>query len=95
MTIRKQKKLSPTDDTNPQKQAAVDSPECEQEAISLVVVTEIRQKQQKYKSSEEENYNGSGSNLPVTQVKMSTAFDTKLEHLLNNYFSAKSDKHDI
>ena len=45
--------------------------------------------------SEEENSAGSESDLPVTQVKMSTPFDTKLKHLLNNYFYAKNDKHDI
>ena len=80
----------PTDNTRPQKQAAVDSLECKQEAISPVVVTATKQKQQNYKSSER-----SESDLPVTQVKMSTPFDTKLEHLLNNYFSAKGDTHDI
>ena len=93
--IREQKKLSPTDDTSLQKQAAVDSPECKQEDISPVVVTETKQKQQKYKSFEEKNYTGGESDLLVTQVKMSTSFDTKLDHLLNNYFNAKSDKHDI
>ena len=77
------------------KQAVVDSPERKQEAISPVVVKETKQKQQKYKSNEEENYTGIESDLPVTQVKMSTSFDTKLEHLLINYFNAKYYKHDI
>ena len=67
--IREQKKLSPTDDTSLQKQAAVDSPECKQEDISPVVVTETKWKQEKYKSSDKENSTESESNLPVTQVK--------------------------
>ena len=95
--VHEQKRLSPTDNTSPQKQADVDSVERQQETISPVVVTETEQKQGKYKSSEKENSTGSEMNLPVTQVKMSTHFDTKLEHLLTNYFSSKSkgDKHDI
>ena len=59
-------------------------PEHKQEAISPVVVTETKQKQQKYKSSKEENSTGSESDLPVTQVKMSTPFDIKFEYLLND-----------
>ena len=73
----------------------VDSPERKQEAISPVVVKETKQKQQKYKSSKEENYTGYESDLPVTQVKMSIPFDKKLEHLLSGYLDAKNDKHDI
>ena len=34
------------------------------------------------------------SNLPVTQVKMTTPFDSKLKYLLTNYFGATSDQHD-
>ena len=52
-------------------------------------------KQGKYKSSEEENSTGSESDLPVTQVKMSTPFDTKFEHLLTNYFYAIGEKHEV
>ena len=52
-------------------------------------------KQGKYKSSEEENSTGSESDLPVTQVKMSTPFDTKLKHLLTNYFYAIGEKHEV
>ena len=33
--------------------------------------------------------------MPVTQVKISTPFDTKLKHRFTNYFSAKGEKHDI
>ena len=75
----------------------VDSPECEreQEAISPVVVTETKQKQPKYKSNEEEHSTRSENHLPVTQAKMSTPFDTKLEHLLNTYLYAKNYKYDI
>ena len=45
--IRKQKQLSPIDDTSPQKQAVVDSLEPEQETMSPVVVTETKRKQKK------------------------------------------------
>ena len=83
------------DNTSPQKQAAVDSLEREQGAISLVVVMETKLKQQKYKSSDELNSTGSESDLPVTQVKMSTPFDTKLEHLFINYFYAIEEKHEV
>ena len=51
--------------------------------------------QDEYKSSVEDNPTGSESDLPITQVNMSNPFDTKIEHLLTNYFSANSDKHDI
>ena len=95
LPIHKQKKASPTDNTSPQKQDAVDLLERKQEALSPVVVTETKQKQQKYKSSEEENSTGSENDLSVIQVKMSTSFATKLKHLLNNYVYAKNDKHNI
>ena len=47
------------------------------------------------KSSEEENYTGNGSGLPVTQVKMSITFYTKLKHLLTNYYFAIRDKYEV
>ena len=84
----------PTDNTSPQKQAGLDLPEHKQESISPVVIPETKRKQGKYKSSEEENFTGSESDLPVTQVKMSTTFDLKLKHLLTNYFSATGNQHD-
>ena len=31
----------------------------------------------------------------MDNLNMSTTFDTKLDHLLTNYFSASSDQHDI
>ena len=97
MTERKDKrKLSPIhDDPSPQKQAAVDLPEREQEIIDPVVVAETKRKQGKYKSSEEENSSGSGSNLPINQIKISNPLDTNLKHMLTNCFSTIGDKHDI
>ena len=80
MTVREDKKKFPPirDDTSSQKKAAVDSPERKQETIGSVFVTETN------KSSEDVNSTGSESDLPVTQVKMSTPFVTELEYLLTN-----------
>ena len=71
-----------------EKQDSIESPEHKQ-GIIVQVVTETKQT----KSSKEENYTGSESDL--TQVKMSALFDTKLEHLLDTYLYVKSVKHEI
>ena len=72
--------------------AAVELPEHGQEAISLVVITETKQK---YKSSEDKNSAESVIDLLVPQAKMSAPFDKKLGHLLNYYLYIKRDTHEI
>ena len=51
-------------------------------------------KQNKSSKKEEHSTESDSSDLPVSQVKMTTPFDPKLEHLLTNYFSATGDQHD-
>ena len=92
--IRKRKKAALPTVSEDLKQATVNSPEREKGTIAQVVM-EIKQNKTSIESSEEENSTRSESDLPVTKVKMSTPFDTKLKYLLNTYLYAKSDKHDI
>ena len=42
-----------------------------------------------------QNKESGGKDILTTQAKMSTPFDTKLEHVLNNYLSATRVDHDI
>ena len=46
-------------------------------------------------SSTDSNSTGDESALHGTQVKMTSSFDPKLEHMLTNYFMAIGDQHDI
>ena len=85
----KTKKLSTVSED--QKQAAVNSPERKQGTIAQVVTMT---KQNKSSNKEENSTESNASDLPVTQVKMTTHFDSKLEHLLTNYFSATSNQYD-
>ena len=90
VTSCKPKKLSTV--SKDQKQATFNSPEQEQETIAQVVAAT---KQNKKSSNKEEHSTDSDLyNLPATQVKMTTPFDSKLGHLLTNYFSATGDQHD-
>ena len=41
------------------------------------------------------NKESGGEEIPANQATMSTPFDTKLEHVLNNYLSATGADHDI
>ena len=42
-----------------------------------------------------QNEEPDGEEIPVTQANMSTLFDTKLKHVLNNYLIATGADHDI
>ena len=42
-----------------------------------------------------QNKEPDGEEIPATQANMSTPFDTKLKHVLNNYLSATGADHDI
>ena len=89
LTSYKPKKLSTV--SKDQEQAAVNSPEQEQESIAQVgtATTQSKESSNKEEHSTESNL----SDLCVTQVKMTTPFDLKLKHLLTNYFSATGDQH--
>ena len=61
----------------------------------VVTVTKQAKSSEDEKSSSDDNSTGDESALLVTQVKMTSSFDPKLEHLLTNCFMEIGDQHDI
>ena len=84
--VRKTKKST-------EEQASLESPEVT--GITPQVVTVTKQAKSSEESSTNGNSTGDESALRVTQVKMTSSFDPKLEHLLTNYSMAIGDQHDI
>ena len=75
-----------------EEQPSLESPEVT--GITPQVVTVTKQGKSSEESSSDSN-SIDESALQVTQVKMTSSFDPKLEHLLTNYFMAIGDQHDI
>ena len=86
--VRKAKKST-------EKKASLELPEVKIITPQVVTVTKQAKLSEDEKSSSDDKSTGDVSALLVTQVKMTSSFDLKLEYLLTNYFIAIGDQHDI
>ena len=78
-----------------EKKASLESPEVKWITAQVITVTKQVKSSEDEKSSRDDNSTGGENASFVTQVNMTSSFDTKLENLLTNYFMVIGDQHDI